>query len=411
MRRLIAITAVVLLCPTSAAVADDDASALRATLQTAMRAAGPTSGAYVLDASDRVTLFEWRSRKPRPLASNTKLFTTAAILARLGPEATLSTSVLGVGALDASGAWQGNLYLRGGGDPTFGSGPFVRRSYGAGAGVDDLATQLAARGVTAVRGRIFGDESLFDSLRGGPYSGFGVSRYVGPISALAFNRGLAKTSGKSFQSNPPAFAAGRLGDALKRRGISVRQPPRAGITPPEATPLASAESPPLARLIQITNKRSDNFFAEMLVKRLGAQRGSASTTAGARSAMAFARRLGARPRLVDGSGLSSANMASPRHVVELLDELRDRPDFPVFLDSLPIAGIDGTLHDRMRRGPARGHCRAKTGTIAAVSTLSGYCEADSGDEIIFSVLMQRVRPSRARRLQDRMLAALADYDG
>ena len=401
-----------LLAAAPAAAAQEGAQTLRRTLASAMAAAGPGSGAYVLNATDRDTLFELRPRKPRILASNVKLFTTAAALARFGPEATLPTAVLGVGTQDLEGVWHGDLYLRGGGDPTFGSRSFVRRSYGAGAEVEELAAKLAGIGILEVRGRVFGDESRFDPLRGGPASGFGPSIYVGPLSALSFNRGLANERGRAFQRNPPGFAAARLDEALAAEGIYVSGAPRVGVTPPEARQLVAVESPSMARLVQVTNKRSDNFFAEVLLKGLGrAGARPGSTAAGARAAAAFARRLGARASLVDGSGLARANQSSPRNVAELLDEVRSRPEFPAFFDSLPIAGRDGTLDDRMRRRPARGRCRAKTGTLVGVSTLSGYCRSRGGDTIVFSFLMNGVFPSGARRLQDRMANALAGYRG
>ena len=406
MRRAVAIACALWLALAGPAQAQEDAS-LRRALATSMRAAGPASGAYVLDATGRRVLFAWRAGVPRILASNTKVFTTAAALERLGPASTLSTRVVGSGSLDDDGTWRGDLYLRGGGDPTFGSGPFVRRAYGTGASVEALAAKLEAAGIAEVRGRVLGDEGRFDALRGGPDSRYGVSRDIGPLSALSFNRGLANERGTAFQANPPAFAAGRLDAALERRGITVRGAPRAGLALAGAAELAAVESPALARLAQITNKRSDNFFAETLLKAIGARDGGPGTTAaGARVTTAFARELGARPRLADGSGLARSNRASPRHVATALDRLRNRDLYPAFFESLPIAGRDGTLRDRMRSGPARGRCRAKTGTLRKVSTLSGYCFA-GGSTTVFSILMNRVGPTGARRLQDRMVNAIA----
>ena len=87
--------------------------------------------------------------------------------------------------------------------------------------------------------------------------------------------------------------------------------------------------------------------------------------------------------------------------------MAQRDEYGALLDSLPIAGRDGTLFDRMRSGPAKGHCHAKTGTLSDVSALSGYCEARSRDVYGFSILMNRINPTSARRLQDRMAQALA----
>ena len=399
--------------PAAPASASPEAdAALGRSLAGVMRAAGPSSGAFVYNATDRRSVLRLRHRRARVLASNTKLFTTAAALARFGAEGRLPTEVRGLGNLDATGIWQGDLYLRGGGDPTFGSSGFVRRSYGSGASVQDLAARLQAAGIQQVSGRIIGDESRFDSLRGGPDSGFRTSIWVGPLSALAYNRGLASERGRSFQTDPPRFAAARLDAALEARGIPVGPAATAGKAPAGTRTLATVESPPMSRLASITNKPSDNFFAEMLLKSLGlASAGRGTTRRGARAAAAFARGLGASARLADGSGLSRANRASPYSLTRLLLAMRDRPEAQAFEGSLSVAGRDGTLAPRMRRGPARGRCRAKTGTLIGVSTLSGYCQARSGDVYAFSILMNGVNTGGARRLQDRMAHAIAAVAG
>jgi serine-type D-Ala-D-Ala carboxypeptidase/endopeptidase (penicillin-binding protein 4) len=377
-------------------------------LARAMRGAGGASGAYVLNASNGSKTFSLRAGTPRILASNTKLFTSAAALARFGVDGTLGTEVRGRGTLQGEGVFQGDVYLLGGGDPTFGSRRFVTRSYGGGGSVEALAEKLEQAGVQTVSGRILGDESHFDSRRGTPASGFRISLDIGPLSALDYNRGLATERGFGFQPNPPLFAASRLKSALKGVGIRVRGAARAGRTPGGAEVLASVDSPPMARIVRIMNKPSDNFFAEMLVKDLAYQVYKRGTTRrGAALAAGFARRLGARAHLADGSGLSRTDRASPAAVVRLLTAMQNREEFTAFYNSLPIAGRDGTLVHRMRRGPARGRCHAKTGTLSNVSALSGYCRALSGDTYVFSFLMNAVSPIGARAIQDRMAQAIA----
>ena len=409
MRRLaLLVIALLVLLPASAAAQDEATMVKR--LARYMRAAGPYSGAYVFHVSGERphAVFRWRQRTPRILASNAKLFTTTAALSRFGVEGTLPTEVLGTGELDPEGVFRGSLYMRGGGDPTFGSRRFTQRAYRVGATVQDLAAQLADAGIERVTGRVYGDESAFDSVRGGPDSGYGVSVWVGPLSALSYNRGLFTESGRGFQANPPAFAAARLDDALEAGDVPVRLRPRAGLTPTGARVLASVDSPPMERMIKLTNKPSDNFFAETLLKDLAHDAGGVGTTAaGARIAAAHARALGAPATLVDGSGLARGNRASPLSIVRLLSAVYRSDDFDAFVGSLPIAGQDGTLFDRMRRGPARYRCRGKTGTLSNVSALSGYCEAESGDNYAYSILMNGVYPTSARRLQDRMLQAIA----
>jgi serine-type D-Ala-D-Ala carboxypeptidase/endopeptidase (penicillin-binding protein 4) len=146
----------------------------------------------------------------------------------------------------------------------------------------------------------------------------------------------------------------------------------------------------------------------MLVKDLALQaRGRGTTARGARLAAAYARRLGSRARLVDGSGLARGDRASPFQVVRLLGSLLQEDGYDDFVASLPIAGRDGTLANRMRSGPARNRCHGKTGTLSDVSALSGYCEARSGDVYAFSFLMNGVSPASARGLQDLMVQAIA----
>jgi D-alanyl-D-alanine carboxypeptidase/D-alanyl-D-alanine-endopeptidase (penicillin-binding protein 4) len=386
-----------------------DERGLSARLGAAIGAAGGWSGAYVYNAERGRPVFAWRHTTPRILASNTKLFTTAAALARFGVRGTLGTEVHGNGRLGARGVYRGSLHLVGGGDPTFGSQSFAGSAYGGGATVEALATRLRHAGIRRVTGRVLGDESAFDSLRGGPDSGYATSIWVGPLSALGYNRGLGNENGTSFQTSPPSFAAARLTDALRQRGVAVKGRASAGAAPRGADVLAAVRSPNMARLAALTNKPSDNYFAEMLVKGLALQAGGRGTTAGgAKLAARFAKRIGGRPaRLADGSGLSRLNRASPHRVVKLLLAMRKRDEFRPFARSLSIAGRDGTLGSRMRSGPARGHCRGKTGTLTGVSAVSGYCRARSGETYVFSILMNGVDPYGARSIQDRMMQALA----
>lgn len=384
-------------------------ASLRSRLESAMRPAGSSSGAYVENVTRGQVVFRHRHTAPRILASNTKLYTTAAALARFGTEGTLNTTVRGDGQLSDSGTYRGDLYLVGGGDPTFGSRRFSDRAYGGGGTVESLAAQLDRVGIERVTGRVYGDATRHDALRGGPESRFGTSIYVGPLSGLSYNRGLATESGRGYQSSPPTFAAARLDDAIERREMVIRRSPRTRSRPAGTEVLATVSSPSMARLARLTNKPSDNFFAELLVKDLAMQaNGLGTTRRGTRLAAGFARRLGAAPAsLADGSGLSRGNRASPARVAGFLLAMRDRDEFRAFNASLSIAGRDGTLGTRMRSGPARGRCRGKTGSLSNVSAVSGYCRAVSGDTFVFSILMNGVNPYGARSLQDRMLQDIA----
>jgi D-alanyl-D-alanine carboxypeptidase/D-alanyl-D-alanine-endopeptidase (penicillin-binding protein 4) len=121
----------------------------------------------------------------------------------------------------------------------------------------------------------------------------------------------------------------------------------------------------------------------------------------------FAASLGSSVTLYDGSGLDHGNRAAPADVVRLLMAERSRAEYPAFYASLPIAGVDGTIRDRMRSGPAKRRCQAKTGSLIGVSALSGYCTTRAGREVAFSFLMNGVSTYYARRIQDRMAQAIA----
>ena len=346
------------------------------------------------------TVFKWRAAQPRVPASVQKLVTTSTALDRLGPEARFETAVLADGEV-ADGALEGNLYLRGSGDPTFGTNALNR-----------LAGLVADTGLERINGRVFGDESFFDSRRGGPASGFGISPYVGPLSALAFNRGSLLPSARGWQRNPAAFAAERLRVSLRREDVAVTRQVRTGTAPAGATTVAAVESPPLESIVRHTNQVSDNYYAEMLLKGIGARSGgSGSTSAGARVARAYAREAGFHAKVVDGSGLSRGNKVAPRDVGRLLLAARKQSWFDAFYRSLPLAGVSGTLHDRMHGTRASGRCRAKTGTLVGVTALAGYCRAPDGDPITFALLMNGINVWRGRRAQDRIASLLASYTG
>jgi len=367
-----------------------------------MARAGASAGAYVVDLGTGRALYSEDASVPRVPASVEKLYTTASALGRYGPEGTLATEVLGATPLDETGVLAGDLYLRGNGDPSF-------DAKAAGLLADIL---IERTGLTEVQGRVIGDESVFDGLRGPPSEGFRTSSYVGPLSALTFNRGFTGQRRPLFQASPPKFAAHAFRTALRRRGVPVARAARAGVTPAAAIPLAGLNSPGLENLLASMNVPSDNFIAETLIKALGADFGAGGTTsAGAAVVRQDAARLGIRTTVVDGSGLSRSNRTSPKAVVSLLTAMDESALAEPFALSLPVAGRTGTLHDRMRGNAARDACRAKTGTLSNVSALAGYCDTRGGGRVAFAFLMNSVYPWTARRLQDRMAGALARYDG
>jgi D-alanyl-D-alanine carboxypeptidase/D-alanyl-D-alanine-endopeptidase (penicillin-binding protein 4) len=392
-------------------VAASAQSALSSQLTHELSIAGSRSGAYVYDLTAATPLFAERSETARPPASVEKLYTATTALELMGPSATLATTVLGVGHLGANGVWEGSLYLRGGGDPTFGSTSFVdSHYYGQGATVSALAAQIAnTDGVKSITGSVNGDESYLDSLRGEPSSNFQFDPYLeGDLSALAFNRG--ETGSQSGAHAPAAYAALQLRGALRADGVKLHGG-NAASTPVGATVLATVHSPSLSTLLGLMLPPSDNFFAETLVKDLGALYGGAgTTTAGASVVMStLAARFGIHPHVVDGSGLSESDATSPLQVVSLLTALAHSPLGTTLRKDLAVAGHTGTLSERMRHTPASGHCQAKTGTLTGVSNLAGYCQAQDGHILAFAFFTDGIETGEAHTIQDNMTITLARY--
>ena len=400
MRRLVLLTTLILLALAHSAHAAGLAATQRV-LAREMARAGAYSGAYVIDLGTGQELYASQPDVARMPASVNKLYTSAAALLRYGPEGRLTTTVLSQGLPDETGTIAGNLVLRGGGDPTFGT-----------AAAAELAGQLAQAGLQRVEGRVVGDESAFDAFRGVPSSGYRLTSEVGPLSALAFNHGRTGQSRPYFQTSPARFAAQQFEKALEKQGVKIIGTARSGLAATGMTPLSEWASPPISAIVRQMNQPSDNFMAEMLIKGLGAQFGGAgSTQAGGTVIREAVKPFGITPKVVDGSGLSRSDRTTPRQVVQLLQRMDSSEAGVAFDESLAVVGRNGTVYNRMRGTAAQDNCHAKTGTLRDVSSLAGVCTTTGGERVAFAFLMNRVYPSGARVLQDRMTAALARYNG
>ena len=395
----------------SVASATANLAGLQADLGHELVLAGSLSGAYVYDLTAKQPLFSERAATLRPPASVEKLYTAVTALEQMGPSARLATSVLGVGHLAPGGVWAGSLYLHGGGDPTFGSTSFIRAHYdGVGASVSSLATQLVrVDGIHQITGSIEGDESYFDSLRGEPSSGYLPDPFLeGTLSGLAFNRGETGAGGGSHA--PAAYAAHQLWAALRGDGVTIQGSSGAARAPAGAIQLAQVQSPTIAQLLGLMLPPSDNFFAETLVKDLGARSGSAGTTAAGASVVArtISTLLGIHPRVLDGSGLSPADQTSPYQVADLLVGLAPTSIGAVLREHMALAGRTGTLALRMRDTAAAGRCRGKTGTLTGVSNLVGYCQSSGGHLLAFAIFTDGITTESAHIFQDHMAITIAN---
>jgi serine-type D-Ala-D-Ala carboxypeptidase/endopeptidase (penicillin-binding protein 4) len=374
-------------------------ASLQSALQQALRVphvSVASTGAVVVDLTTGDTVYSQNASLSLLPASNEKLAVTYAALTALGPGFRIETDVLGEGH-QVGTTWQGNLVLKGYGDPTLSSADLV-----------DLARQLSAAGISRITGSVLGDESWFDTFRTAP--GWKASFYISesaPLSALIVDRGRFGR----FTSHDPALAAAELfRSALVRAGVRVVGGAEHGTADDAAEPLASVDSPTVAAIVRWMDRVSDNFVAEMLVKELGAVQAARGTTAAGLAVVTGLLGAAGVPlagvRLVDGSGLSLSDRLTPTALASLLSVMWS--DFEVRLEliaSLPLAGRTGTLQDRMRRGAATGVVRAKTGTTSNASALSGFV----ADRYVFSIL-QNGRPiswTWARIAQDRFATVLA----
>jgi D-alanyl-D-alanine carboxypeptidase/D-alanyl-D-alanine-endopeptidase (penicillin-binding protein 4) len=377
-----------------------------------LRGGGGASGLLVIDGETGKRVCARAPGRQRPLASNMKLFTTSTTLGRLGAQTRIATLLKTDGGIDRNGVLHGSLYLVGAGDPTLGTPSFYQRFLGGlGTNIFMLKRQVREAGIGSVTGRLYADDSVFDRLRGVADSGYATSPEIGPLSGLSFNSGYSTPNGYSFASDPALTAAATLNLALREAGVRISSTVALGTSPPFSTELSRVESPPLTSIVNTTDVYSDNFFAEMLMKLLGARFGGAgTTTAGAKVVQAFARGHESGVHAVDGSGLTRSNRASPAQVVGLLKSMRETDVGDEFIQDLALTGREGTVADRMHGTAAYGRCRTKTGTISAVSNLSGYCFNRSGRVMIFSVLMASVRDLYlAHYEQDQIAAAVASY--
>jgi serine-type D-Ala-D-Ala carboxypeptidase/endopeptidase (penicillin-binding protein 4) len=377
-----------------------------------LQGGGSSSGLLVIDGETGKVICARAPRRPRPLASNMKLFTTSTALGRLGAESRIATLLKTDGGIDRNGVLHGSLYLVGAGDPALGTPSFYRRFLGGlGTNIFQLKREVREAGIRSVTGRLYADDSVFDRLRGVADSGYATSPEIGPLSGLSFNSGYSTPSATGFASDPAITAVATLDASLREAGVSISPTVALGTAPLFSTELARVESPPLSSIVNTTDVYSDNFFAEMLMKLLGARFGGAGTTAaGAQVVQAFARGHESGVHAVDGSGLTRSNRASPAQVVGLLKSMRGTSVGDEFIQDLALAGHEGTVAERMHGTAAYGRCRTKTGTIRAVSNLSGYCFNRDGRVMIFSILMGSVRDLGLAHLEQDLIAGeVASY--
>ncbi len=408
--------ALLLLAPAGAA------AGLKAKIDAALQRhgmSGSGTSVAVYDLTSKRYLYSLRWDALRLPASNEKLVTSAAALATWPATHRFTTQLFIDGAApDEEGVVRGNVYLRGLGDPSLSTTAFQeRRLRFRTSNIRDFVTRLRTLGVKRITGRVVADDGYFDRARTVSTWRPSVLGYCGPLSALTLNTGVGADD--RYVRDPSLWAAGKLTKLLRAAGVRVVHAASRGVVPATATLVHTERSATLKRLLAAMNKPSDNFIAEELLKGIGASAsgadtstgGAGTTAAGAAAAKRYLAGAGITKgfRIRDGSGLSYQNKLSAHTVVRILGVASRRADFTVFLRSLAVAGVDGTLRYRMRGTPAAGNVRAKTGTLAAASSLSGYVTTANRHTLTFAILMNgsSLPVAQAQAAQDAVAVALA----
>lgn len=237
------------------------------------------------------------------------------------------------------------------------------------------------------------------------------------------NMPLTKRESKTWASvrNPTLYTVTVLKETLEDNGISVGgkamdADDRTSKPKYENMMVAATyTSPPMSEMIKIVNKPSQNFYAEQLLKTLGREyQKTGSSSAGVKVVKSFLRETGIDDnavKIVDGSGLSRLNLITVKQVATLLRYMRKHRYANYYMNSLPIAGVDGTIRRRMSGTNAAGNLRAKTGSLSYVKALSGYVTTAEGEDIVFSFIVNHYNlpMSMANELQNRIGIILSNY--
>lgn len=343
-------------------------------------------GVYVTVDGSGPVLFERNAERALIPASTQKIYVAGAALSAIGPDARYSTDVFADGRV-SSGLLNGDLVLRASGDPTFGTTQLAA-----------LAASVKSSGITRVTGSLVLDDARYDRLTriASWKAAFtpGESGWLSAFSIDGNHRNDAATLADPAMANLERFRA-----VLKAKGVDVIGASRRGSVPSSAALLGSSTSAPLSDIVARFVKRSDNTYAELLTKELGARLGNGSTANGV-SAIArhFAQLDAPLPEVQeDGSGLSSNNRSSARTQVAYLQRALASPIGTALRSSFAVSCVDGTLRSRTCGTAAAGKVLAKSGAIDNVVALTGVTTTASGRTVTFAFLLNDVRSARLGR--------------
>jgi D-alanyl-D-alanine carboxypeptidase/D-alanyl-D-alanine-endopeptidase (penicillin-binding protein 4) len=467
-------------------------------------------GIYAVSLESGEPLYALNQDKLFTPASNTKLFTTAAVFGLIGPDYRFKTTVETLGTVDKYGRLNADLVLIGRGDPNL-SGrtlPYSMHTERKAPPIQvlqELADQLVQHGVKYVDGDIVADDSYFVFERYGEgWSQDDLAREWGaPVSALTVNDNVIFVNimpadrlgeraflnitpfpeyykidnrvittppgtgprtvsinrepgssqitfwgnipqddpgfGEALAIEDPAdFTARLFHELLEQRGVTIYGKARThhtelastqtftvtslasggGDSPRPVNPapltLASYQSQPVTLDLRVINKVSQNLHAELMLRLLGKEKGTSGSIQGGLEVLrSFLIHAGLKPEqfvFFDGSGLSRENLVTPAATVSLLRYCRQQTWGQAYEDTLPVAGVDGSLSERFRGTAAAGQVRAKTGALSHVYSLSGYATTILGEHVAFSIMTNNDNVSTKKAIEtiDQVVETIVD---
>ena len=411
-----------------------------------------TVGVAVYDLTEQKMLYRHNEKRLCRPASNVKLITTAAALRTLTPRYNFRTGIYHTGTIDEDGLLQGDIYLVGGFDPELTTAHLEELvEMMKNAGIESVDGNLyidISMGDDLFWGKAWSWDDDMEAFQ--PYMSpltlnKGVVRIRITPSTVGEAPNLQITPQSSFinvvnnastvqrSADPPSRSlisdrqfidginhidiSGVIASSAgaHERRVSLKDPdgfvltvfseilmeqlPESNITiagtmqlPDDAQNIGYKDNN-IMIAVRKANKDSDNLSSEMLLYAMGFQRGArpATTQSGIAAVQQMFQQAGhpaTTYRIVDGSGLSNQNYLSPEQIVDVLKLMHQSPHFNQFRQSLAVAGVDGTLINRMRNTAAARNLNAKTGSLTSVSTLSGYVTARNGNLLAFSIMVQ-----------------------
>ncbi len=366
-----------------------------------------TTGIAVYDLTADSILFVYNGRKQLRPASTQKLFTAITALDRLGARHNYTTSVYATGSLTVDSTGQsvlnGNIYIIGDFDPMLDN-----------LSMGDIVSSIKNMGVSRIEGMLVADLSMKDSVMLG--SGWCWDDRQPMLTPLSVSGdAYLCTREKLNRYSPSANFLLTLQRMLEADGVATRGCGIGDYYANDSSVLVCTVRHSIGDVLQRMMKESDNLYAESMYYQLAADRKKRVGWKDCRAVVEGVAAAAGIPesdvRVADGCGLSLYNYTTAFAEVLMLRYAYKKREtvFRSLYESLPVAGVDGTLKRRMKTGKAFRNVRAKTGTVTGVSSLAGYLTAANGHVLAFSIISNGLRKAaEGCALQDRICQVLCE---